>query len=123
MKTVERKLRNALTVRDLIVMLEDMPSDAPVLFACDYGDYHHTQQALPIVTAVQLRMGNLSESAYSRSGIALNDDKAECGYFCQKCEQEWSVPTCPECGAICVTEDGELADVSDDPELEVVILR
>ena len=71
---VERALRHGLTVADLISELEGLPPDAKVVFACDYGDCCHTQQALPVSEAIEVESTYLVESGYSRSGIALIDD-------------------------------------------------
>jgi hypothetical protein len=70
---IERKLRQGLTVADLIAELEGMNPDAKVVFVCDYGDYTHTQQALPVETieATGAAAYCLTTSAYSRSGLAL----------------------------------------------------
>ena len=86
MKTeqVERKLANAMTVRQLIKALADEDPDAYVLFTCDYGDHCHTQQALPVkvVEDMQPDTERIEESAYSQSGLALaelddEDDELE----------------------------------------------
>jgi len=75
-----------LTVGQLIERLQELPEDATVLFVCDYGDHHHTAQVLPVADAIE--MGDeeyLTESAYSRSGMALEsteDGSAEDGDFC-----------------------------------------
>lgn len=67
-----RKLRNAMTVADLISDLQDYHPDALVCFACDYGDYSHTQQCMPVQQADEVdRDEVLVESAYSQSGIAV----------------------------------------------------
>lgn len=70
--TDHRKLRNAMTVADLIAELQCFPDDALVCFACDYGDISHTQQCLPVETADELESDEcLAESAYSQSGVAI----------------------------------------------------
>lgn len=77
MKIIEqsdRRLRNGMTVEDLIATLQDCNPNAVVLFTCDYGDYHHTQQALPVQECDRILHGQaLVESAYSRSGLALEE--------------------------------------------------
>jgi hypothetical protein len=71
-ETTDRWLRNAMTVQDLINAIEDCPRDAKVLFTCDYGDYSHTQQALPVEDANILdERQRLVESAYSHSDMAV----------------------------------------------------
>ena len=124
MSKVERELERAMTVADLIAELEQYDADAPVLFTCDYGDYHHTQQALPCQTVDQGDSRDLKESGYSQSGIALvtiNDEKL---YFCPKCEKEMDYTVCPKCGTTCVNEDGTPADPDEDDDgREVVIIN
>lgn len=70
---ITRKLRGALTVAELIEHLEGCNPEALVLFACDYGDYHHTQQALLVreVTDPENDGQMLVTSAYSHSGLAV----------------------------------------------------
>jgi hypothetical protein len=64
-----------LKVSQLIAMLEDEDPDALVVFACDYGDYHHTQQALAIEGCIQEE--ELEKSAYSQSGWAVRGEGEE----------------------------------------------
>ena len=67
-----RTLTRGMTVAALIRELETFPDDAIVCFACDYGDYHHTEQCLPVETADEVQCDEaLVESAYSRSGLAV----------------------------------------------------
>ena len=70
---VTRALRGALTVGELIAELQRLPADSVPVFVCDYGDYSHTQQALPIrqVTDPAEERYSLRASAYSQSGVAL----------------------------------------------------
>ena len=70
-------LERALTVRHLIEELENQDPDARVLFVCDYGDYHHTQQALTVSSSEEYDTSNLRTSAYSHSGIALIEESGE----------------------------------------------
>lgn len=70
---VTQVLKRALTVRELIEALEDFDGDDRVVFACDYGDYHHTTQALP-VREIERPQGVLAPSAYSHSGVAIVGD-------------------------------------------------
>ena len=58
-----------LTVGELIAALEDEDPEMPVVFACDYGDYHHTQQVLGIKG--EMEEEPVHESAYSQSGWAI----------------------------------------------------
>jgi hypothetical protein len=62
---------SSITVKALREMLEGEDDDALVAFACDYGDYHHTEQALAIKG--ELEEASLVESAYSHSGFAVAD--------------------------------------------------
>jgi hypothetical protein len=76
------QLQNALTVRQLIETLEGEDPNAVVVFACDYGDRSHTQQAIPVESAEKL-YSQIRESAYSQSGLAVcdEDDEDECELF------------------------------------------
>lgn len=124
MKKVTRELSRAWTVADLRTELEGLPEDTPVLFVCDYGDHCHTQQALPVRGIEVVQASRLSESGYSQSGIALScEEEDDSGYYCPKCENEWSSPTCPRCGGRCVTEDGEPAPDAETDVAQVVILQ
>ena len=62
------KLRT-LTVARLIDLLEGESPDALVIFSTDYGDHHHTQQALPL--RGELETVTIEKSAYSNSGFAI----------------------------------------------------
>jgi hypothetical protein len=66
-----------ITVRDLIALLEDEDQDKKVVFSTCYGDYHRTQQALPLRGEVEEVL--IEKSAYSNSGFAIadNDDDEE----------------------------------------------
>jgi hypothetical protein len=57
--------------------LESLDPDARVLFASDYGDYHHTQQALPVGQVDEHLTSDLAESAYSHSRVALVADEPD----------------------------------------------
>jgi hypothetical protein len=81
-----RRLRSAMTVADLIAELQMFPDDALVCFARDYGDICHTEQCMPVESADELERDEfLAESAYSKSGVAIErpreedeDDDADC---------------------------------------------
>ena len=66
-------LRSGMTVRDLIDELSHLDPEAVVVFACDYGDICHTQQALPVSSAEELDPDEhrIDSSAYSQSGLAV----------------------------------------------------
>lgn len=63
----------SFTVKELIEILEDYDPKALVVYTVDYGDYHNTQQALPIQkVSDQQEMGVIIvKSAYSQSEFAL----------------------------------------------------
>lgn len=116
-KTIDRKLQGALTVRELIEQLQGMPEDAKVLFVCDYGDYCHTQQALPCGEVLDaVTTASIVESGYSQSGLALVEDDGEEAEVEQLCSSDGTV--------IQQKIDGKWYDVGDEPEEEqVVIIR
>lgn len=58
-----------ITVRDIMARLEGEDPDMPVIFTADYGDYHHTAQALPIRGEIEEMQ--VAESGYSNSRYAL----------------------------------------------------
>lgn len=69
---------STITVRELMGLLDDVPEDKrdePVLFACDYGDYHHTTQVLGI-SELSDEPKPIQEEAYSQSrwGLAKEAD-------------------------------------------------
>lgn len=56
---------NTLNVGQLIDHLKQFPEDLPVVFQSDFGDYHHTQQALFIDDCSEV--ANISKTEYSTS--------------------------------------------------------
>ena len=60
---------HSITAGELIALLQDLPEDAEIAFASDYGDRSHTQQAHPIKG--DIRSAFLTKSAYSASGWAV----------------------------------------------------
>ena len=74
---IEHVLEQSYTVRNLLEELETLDPEARVLFACNYGDYHSTQQVLPIAEITEHESDVLHESGYSQSGIAFTDIDAE----------------------------------------------
>jgi phosphopantothenoylcysteine synthetase/decarboxylase len=68
-------LKTGMTVRDLIDELSTHDPEAIVVFACDYGDICHTQQALPVSSAAELDTDEerVVGSAYSHSGLAVEE--------------------------------------------------
>jgi len=111
-----------MTVRQLIERLEDLDQDAPVLFACNYGDYHNTMQTLTIDDVDEMQSTDIAESAYSHSGLALIDDNEDAGFYCPVCESERTTATCPKCNCRCVTEDGLPVEADDDDEVFMVVV-
>lgn len=69
---IERKLNRTLTVGQLIEKLQEHSLDAKVLIGCDYGDRHHTTQALTIHEVEELP---ISETAYSSSGMKVRSEE------------------------------------------------
>lgn len=68
----------AMTVRHILEALEGADPDARVFFVCTYGDYHNTQQALPVGEVIEdCSTANLATSAYSQSGLSMLDDDSE----------------------------------------------
>lgn len=75
-KQMERFLTRNKTVAQLIEELQNLPQDAIVVFQSDYGDYTHTQQALPIKDVDLIPASALyPNDGYSRSGVAIRDDQ------------------------------------------------
>ena len=66
-----------ITVAELIELLQDEEQDMKVVFAADYGDHGHTEQALAI--RGQIEAVDIGRSAYSASGFAIVDDPDEMG--------------------------------------------
>ena len=79
---MSRGLRT-ITVAALIDILQGEDPDARVIFAADYGDYHHTEQALPL--RGETDTVTVEGSAYSNSGFAIaepdDDDAADVETF------------------------------------------
>lgn len=73
---VEDQLNNqAMTVSQLIAHLEDLGEpDAVVVFVSNYGDIGRTQQTIPVEEVDLTTSEAVSRSAYSISGLALDDD-------------------------------------------------
>ena len=123
-ESIHRTLQNAMTVRQLIERLEELDQDAPVLLACNYGDYHNAMQTLTIDDVDEMQSTDIAESAYSHSGLALIDDNEDAEFYCPACESERTTATCHSCKGRCVTEDGTPAEVDeDDDTFPIVVLR
>jgi len=67
-------LARTMTVEQLINELRFHPSDTPVVFACDYGDHCHTQQALRPKDVDLVDASLVVSSGYSQSGFAVDDE-------------------------------------------------
>lgn len=106
--TKESLLKNAMSVEDLITLLQDCPKDAKVFFTTNYGDHNNTDQALPVTDSVEETAGVLEESGYSRSGFSYEEaGHSDTEGFCDNCEEDYDgFTTCPTCGEQLVNEDG-----------------
>jgi hypothetical protein len=60
-----------ITVAKLLELLEGESPDAQVIFAADYGDHGHTEQALPL--RGELDTVTVEKTAYSNSGFAITE--------------------------------------------------
>lgn len=76
-RKINRTLENALTVEELIERLQEMDPESRVVFTCDYGDYHKTQQALTVRNVDERGAEEIRTTAYSHSGLALVDNDEE----------------------------------------------
>jgi hypothetical protein len=65
----------SITAAALIELLEDLPGDALVAFATDYGDYCHTEQVHFLQGEVEEK--SIERSAYSDSGWAVKEEEEE----------------------------------------------
>lgn len=79
-REIAHVLEQCHTTRQLVAHLLDLDpgadghgGDVRVLFGCNYGDYHRTQQTLPVEDLDMFSSGDLHESGYSHSGVAMND--------------------------------------------------
>jgi len=72
-KKIPHRLNEAMTIAELIEESQDLPPDTKVLFTCDYGDHHHTMQALPAKSLRRVPSSAIEESGYSHSGFALTE--------------------------------------------------
>lgn len=64
-----------MTVADLIEQLQQMPQEAFVGFQSCYGDYHRTQQFLPVqdVSELDEQEYTIQVTAYSKSGLCISE--------------------------------------------------
>lgn len=75
---VNEVIESAMTVEDVLEALEGLDPKTRVLFVCSYGDYHRTQQALPVTEIIPYcSSSDFAESGYSTSGIALIEDNCD----------------------------------------------
>lgn len=74
-KNYNGETMRTLTVGKLIELLEGEDAEALVLFSTDYGDYHHTPQALGL--RGELEQVKIEKSGYSTSGFALVTEEDE----------------------------------------------
>lgn len=68
-----------ITKAELIEALSDLNDDDLVIFTSDYGDYHHTDQALSIRGEVE--EVRITKSGYSHSGFQLMSEGHEGRYI------------------------------------------
>ena len=69
-------LNRTATAADIIKMLQKLPPTTPVFTSSDYGDRGHTEQLARTDDGYELlTVGNLYESAYSGSGVALDSEE------------------------------------------------
>ena len=127
MSEVQNKLAGAFTVGQLIRELQSFDQDALVLFGCNYGDYHRTEQTLPVGDVDCFEAKQFQTSAYSQSGVAFEEaDDFDDENWCPKCEVERTQSKCPKCGTRCVDSEGAECvddDEDDDEGVEYVLLR
>jgi hypothetical protein len=64
-----------ITVGELKDLLDGYDEDTPVIFSADYGDYHHTPQALPLKGEAE--DVTVTETGYSNSGFAVVTEEDE----------------------------------------------
>lgn len=74
---IEGICERSMTAGQLRKAMEGLDQDARVFFVCDYGDYHHTQQALPVEDMLDAEMGHLGTTAYSQSGLCVRGDEGD----------------------------------------------
>lgn len=68
---------HGMTVAEAIFKLKDCDPDAILMFACDYGDRGHTIQTLFVEDIEEYDINVIRESAYSKSGLALEEDDVD----------------------------------------------
>jgi hypothetical protein len=81
MELINNKGSKTMTLEDLKFQIEDMVRThgeailkKPVFASCDYGDYCHTQQLVPLDNP---RVALSYETAYSTSRLAVRDEDHE----------------------------------------------
>lgn len=75
MRNYNGERMRTITVAELIEALQEQDPDAMVLFSTDYGDYHHTPQALPL--RGEIEQATIEKSAYSNSGFAISATESD----------------------------------------------
>ena len=124
MEKKESLIRQATTVGQVKEMLEDYTDDTPIFFACNYGDYHNTQQALYISEAEEVDSSAMMTSGYSHSGLAVDQDGHSASY-CPACdeERENNQEACP-CGSVRpVVDEGGNPVVAEEDDFSILILK
>jgi hypothetical protein len=70
-REINRDLESAITVKELIEILQEHDPDSPVCFSVTYGDYHDTMQALQVEEVTEIERDSIVGSAYSQSGLSV----------------------------------------------------
>ena len=74
-----RRLRGCMTVADARHALADMPDEALLVLAADYGDRSHTIQLLPVEVIRPVSRDQVAETGYSASRLCLRHGEDEDG--------------------------------------------
>jgi len=123
-ENTQRAIDSAMTAAELIEELKNLDPNTRVFFTCDYGDYCHTKQALPIRSLEEATTKQLSDTGYSQSRTAYNPfDEEDLEVYCEQCDEMWGgLVKCPVCGSTCVREDGTPTDEDSDDETEDIVV-
>lgn len=73
MEVTREQISHCLTAEQLIEKLKTLPKNTLVGLTCDYGDYTHTIQFLPVTRVHVLEDEKIGTSAYSRSGLCVRE--------------------------------------------------
>ena len=126
MKTLDaqiaRTLATAMTVGQLREALEGLDDAMPVVMAANYGDLAGTTQALPLLDGSVREQKDLRTTAYSRSGVAIDEQSDDDGMgYCPLCDEEYyGIGKCGMCGERLQGADG--LPWTDEPGPQVLVL-